>query len=420
MRTAIFMVLLTFATGTSLLSQQPVTVDWTTKGLGVHPATVERDTDVVIRVEHVNDILFAYSISLTGTPRDNFDSALIANAFQLAGKGAAEGVGCDQRLIDGVTSATKILSDSINTFFKLPETITTGCSASAPCSVTLDQARQHWRDDTSSKLINAQDKQDEFSTLCRAQQYAKADEEVLNMLKKAHDLEGRLKSDDHVVTKNDVLKPDTDYVLSITQLYLGIPTKDGTATLQLKPNNNRLTLSAGALFSEVQNRSYATVAAPDPNGTGTKNILSVGGISTFSPTSVALLNYQIPRFDFDSAGLAFSTGPVFRLGSKSDVSSFGYFVGASIHLFHRVFVTPGFHLGEFADFPPGFTQVNQQVPAGFTTPIPVKRWTWRFGVAVSYKAKDFKSFGITGDVTSGTKTSTSTKNPTADTSPKSQ
>jgi hypothetical protein len=172
--------------------------------------------------------------------------------------------------------------------------------------------------------------------------------------------------------------------------------------VDLSPSNHRLTLSAGALFSEIQNRAYTSVSAPAASGTATMNVLSVSGISRFNPTAVALMNYEIPQLDWERVGFALSTGPVFRLGSKSDASSFGYFAGVSVHLFHRFYFTPGFHFGQFADFPAGFSQVNQTVPSGLSAPTAVTRWTWRFGFGLTYKAKDFSQFGLSGSVTPST------------------
>jgi hypothetical protein len=151
-------------------------------------------------------------------------------------------------------------------------------------------------------------------------------------------------------------------------------------------------------LSEVQNRSYPVQAIPNAGGTGTLNILTVDGASKFSPTAIALLNYEIPKADWETIGFAISTGPAFRLGSKSDTSTFGYFAGVGVHLYHRFYIAPGFHLGQYADFPAGFSQPGQAVPSGLGTPTATKRWTLRFGFALTIKAKDFSQFGLSGKV----------------------
>ena len=105
---------------------------------------------------------------------------------------------------------------------------------------------------------------------------------------------------------------------------------------------------------------------------------------------MALLNYSLGsiRLDRDSYGLALSAGPVLKLGGKSDASSFGFFAGVSGHLYHRFYITPGIHFGQFADFPVGFGN-GSTVPENFGELNPVKRWTTRFALALSFKTKDF-------------------------------
>jgi hypothetical protein len=112
---------------------------------------------------------------------------------------------------------------------------------------------------------------------------------------------------------------------------------------------------------------------------------------------VALLNYEIPKASSDYIGLAISTGPVIRISSASSTSSFGYFAGIGVHLYHRFYISPGFNLGQFADNPPGLSS-GSTVPAGIGTPIPINRWTWRFGFALTYKTKDFSSLGLSTTV----------------------
>ena len=74
------------------------------------------------------------------------------------------------------------------------------------------------------------------------------------------------------------------------------------------------------------------------------------------------------------------------------MSNVGFFGGVSAHLWKRFYVTPGIHVGEFADFPPGFTAPNQPIPSGFGQLNPNKRWTARFAIGITYKALDFSKF----------------------------
>jgi hypothetical protein len=384
----------------STASGQEVVVDWATKKITSQPSTVEKATRATVRIDNVNDLMFTYSISYQVKPAAISDFDAIAKAFSIAGKAAAgEAVACD---FSGVLAAMKALSDAQTTFLNLPAT-NKGCSETKPCNVPLQQALDAWQQSVQPKVAAAQSALADFIKACPSESYGQA----IQAAKDSIDRATAAVNGPHSLQKANAieLSPDSVTSLAIDQLWKDIPTTDGSYSVDLQPSNNRLNLSAGVLFSQVQNRSYSVRTAA--NGTGTSNVLSVDGLSTFSPTAVALLNYQIPRLDWERIGLAVSTGPVFRLGSKSDTSSFGYFAGISVHLFHRFYISPGYHLGEFADFPPGFSQANQVVPAGVGTPIPVKRWTWRFGFALSYKAKDFGQFGLSGTVNKSTDNSTS-------------
>lgn len=377
----------------SAYSQQ-VIVDWAAKKVTSQPTTVETPTKASMLINFINDMMFSYSISYQLKPAPISDFDAIAKAFGIAGKAAGESATSECDFSD-VTDTLKALSDAETAFRNTPST-SQGCSVSKPCNVTLAQAQEDWKS-VSPKVGAAQQAIANFTKSCSQDTYATA----IKMASDSIDETLAVVNGPHSVLKPAAIELSPDYVtsLEIDQLWNGLPTTDGTYSVDLQPANRRLTLSAGALFSEVQNRSYSVITVPNTAGTGTSNVLSIDGISKVNPTAIALLNYEIPHLDWDTMGLALSTGPVFRLGSKSDTSSFGYFAGVSVHLYHRFYITPGLHLGEFADFPPGFSQVNQAVPSGLATPTPTKRWTVRFGFAFSYKAKDFSQFGLSGSVT---------------------
>jgi hypothetical protein len=58
-----------------------------------------------------------------------------------------------------------------------------------------------------------------------------------------------------------------------------------------------------------------------------------------------------------------------------------------VSFLHRLYISPGVHIGEFADYPAGFVN-GQQIPANFGALTPVKRWTARFGIAITIKGWD--------------------------------
>lgn len=389
------------------LRAQQVTVDWAAKKVTSQPSTIEKETSATVRLDNVNDLMFTYSISyqLKPVPISDFDS--IAKLFVVAGKAAGEAA------TDCKTEAGKIveliskLKESDQAFRNQPAT-NAGCSASKPCNIPLAQAINSWNETVQPSVTAAQSEIASFVKACPTAEYKAAAQVATNaidqMLAKVNG--------SHSITKENAIElaPDKITSMEVDQLWNDVPTADGSYSVDLQPSNNRLTLSAGALFSEIQNRSYTIQSVPSSGKTSSTSVLSVDGLSRFSPTAIALLNYEIPQLDWERIGFAVSSGPVFRLGTKSDTSSFGFFAGVSAHLFHRFYLTPGYHFGEFADFPPGFSHVGQLVPPGFSTPTPVKRWTWRFGFALSYKAKDFSQFGLSGSVNpSNTNTSGSKK-----------
>jgi hypothetical protein len=179
------------------------------------------------------------------------------------------------------------------------------------------------------------------------------------------------------------LIPGNNVSVTVFEMYNAETVSSKTFTF---PGTDILTLSAGAMFSRIPDLSYEARKTPN----SATNVLTVEGDSRATPSLVALLNYSLGalRLDGDAAGLALSAGPVIRLGGKSDASAFGFFTGLSGHLAHRFYVTPGIHFGQYSDFPVGFGN-GGPVPSDFGELTPVKRWTARFGLAVSFKTKDF-------------------------------
>ncbi len=155
-----------------------------------------------------------------------------------------------------------------------------------------------------------------------------------------------------------------------------------------------LSLSAGILVSKIAPREYNLRPVPrNPPVMGqseTVNSLAVENAKSLQPTGVALLNYQVPKADW----LSISSGPTYRLsGTSAGNSPFGFFVGPSVNLWNRFFLTPGAHLGHFADYPAGLVD-GSVVPAGIGTPVAVKRWTIKFGFSFTYRTVDFSGLDL--------------------------
>lgn len=423
--------------GAPAVLAQSVVVDWVGKNLVSSPAKIDKKTTVKVDVGNVNDVLYKYSIQVTGTPRVDDDFTAIAKAFSVT-KAAGEGaeVTCPAADVTAVTTATTDLGNAVTVFYQLPESQSKTCSKKAPCSINIADARTAWKTNVTPKVDAANKALTDMQQIpiCTNKFGANIDT-LQTALKDVNDKGDYLNSATHVASTEATLEPDTDYQIDVKELYLASDSSAGTqtnaATLSVKfsPATNRLTLSAGALFSEIQNRAYTSQAAPNASG-GTQNVLTVSGISTLSPLAVALLNYEIPSykklsFGSDDIGLAVSTGPVLRFGSQSNTSSFGYFVGLGVHLYHRFYISPGVHIGQFADYPPGFSHPGQIVPSGLGTLTSVNRTTARFSFGITYKAKDFSSLGLTtststapsATATSGAKTNKTTPSAPAPTTP---
>ena len=127
--------------------------------------------------------------------------------------------------------------------------------------------------------------------------------------------------------------------------------------------------------------------APQP--AGTQNVLVVNGKSGWTPQGLALLNYKLYVFDWGpQPGFAISTGPAFKFGGTPGVSNFGWFAGVSVSIWRRLFITPGMQLGQFADFPAGFTN-GSVIPAGFGQLTPLTRWTGHFAIGITFQTNSF-------------------------------
>lgn len=197
-----------------------------------------------------------------------------------------------------------------------------------------------------------------------------------------------------------------EYYIPIEQLRSGVSTSNLTAvttasgkTFTISPGSNILVLSAGFLATTLPARTYVSTAVPNQP----LPVLTVNNNSKWRPGAVALLNYMVPRADWYPFGFALSAGPVITFGGASaNVSTLGFFVGVSAHFWHRLYLTPGWQLGQFADFPKGFGE-GTPIPSNIT-PTAINRWTWRFAFGITFQTPDFSKIGATNTSTTSTST----------------
>jgi hypothetical protein len=184
------------------------------------------------------------------------------------------------------------------------------------------------------------------------------------------------------------LDPTSTVDLVATPSYAGVAATP--KTFHFDPCFPILSASAGFLLTGLQARTYASATSPDPADlTKTQNVLRVDYGAGIRPAMAALLTANIPHLNRKNYGLGVTAGLVFDvLNGKADTSRFGFFGGPSFRVTPWVFLTPGAHFGEFADFPQGFNRSGQVIPANTGTPTPTKRYTAKFAFAITFKIRD--------------------------------
>lgn len=360
---------------------QEVVYDWAGKKLLSYPTQVNQVTTVNVVITNVNDILYEYRITVIAIPRPIDDWANLAGLLTRGSRSLApsRAGGCSTLIQEAIALMTGIHSRMIADP-ALPFKI----KANGPPypSVPLQQTLDAWgrlRGD----IASLRDKAQRIEACTPDQDVLNFRAQYLELNAAIERIESKINSP-HEARATAVLRPENNYKVVVEELFDSAKTKEGERTFEFSPASNVLTLTVGALFSRIQDRSYEARKFPD----STQNVLVTEGNSRLRPEGVALLNYILPYADSDTIGLALSAGPAIRFGSKSDLSTLGFFTGPSVHLYRRFYFTSGVHIGEFADFPIGFRE-NSPVPANFGELKPVKRWTGRFAFSISFRTASF-------------------------------
>jgi hypothetical protein len=405
------------------------------------PDTIYHTGNSIIRLANVNDILFSYQVTVTEIKTSTDDLSQLPDLikelnFTVQKTNAIAKLGScqlDQNLLNTQKALTDIQS-KLDAFF--PKTSGSAKCSSVPVARTIadwGQIRASYdRFETSlgdvQRELGRPECQAKESDGGQPQNIAPAIKLLLDDFPALRDrvvsIQNRVDAP-HVLDVNYSLKRTSDYDIAVSETCNGAATDHAAVTFHLNRGFDVLTLSGGFLMTKLQARSYSVVAEPtppppgSPPGTppGTQNVLGVDGLgSGMRAALVALLNYHDPFEWFGNKpnfGLSVSAGPAFDISQgKADTSKFGVFVGGSVHLWNRLFITPGVHFGEFADFPPGFHFAGDPVPANFGTPNPTKRWTGHFAFAITFKGKDLTN------LTPGSNNSNPTPAPPAPSTPK--
>lgn len=378
----------------------PAYLNWQTGSLS--PSIIKRSGTYCFQLTSANTVLYTYdfnasSVGPSGSPLDILNDAITAikNVPKAAPPVAPAAPSVCDTLndeVENVKQAALALDQDISSLDpgksgdkSATVSIATTLSAWAPIPAKF-AAYENAVDNLRQQLITTG-----WDPSCRT--IKDADDLILVSYRKARDayltLQARV-SAPHVAAFTYEIDSGDDVTIKVSELYKGSPTAAPIKTYQLTHGYTAITSSAGFMMTTLPARSYSSVTAPDPaNPTTNQNVLGVDYGRGTRLAMTALLNYNLPFAARNDFGIALSVGPVFDISNgKADTSRFGLFGGVGVRLSKWMYVTPGVHIGEFADFPQGYNRVGQVIPANSGTPAPIKRYTSRFAVAVTFKVKD--------------------------------
>jgi len=356
-------------------AQQSITLDWETKQLTNPPITVNKVTAVQVTVTNINNLLYSYHGRLASTgPAAPFPTNLPA-AAPLA--------------TDACTALTAQLN-SLDTAFSKKELSPLQADSTIPHSVPLSATIAAYN--AARTIIEA------LNTICADAALA-AKRQMYQNIEKQWDV---LLNTPHTFSFAGSLEPTTNYSIIVTEEYNGSTTDACTTQMGGKktatdcviaytPSSTIITQSEGVLATTMPGRSYGRGTDPSSG----KSILTVDNSGPAQIALAALVNVQIPGCDSDSVGCTFSFGPVYQVASNGGAGSrLGLFTGFSLHLWHYLYLTPGAHIAQFADFPPGFSQAGQPIPSSFTGNLtPITKTGIKFAFAITIKGWDILKSG---------------------------
>jgi hypothetical protein len=401
------------------LTNHTVILDW--ESGKPSPGTVEHSGATCFELRNANTILFDFSFSLTEIPVEGSAADLLKSAIaglpgifaatggvaatlppQNTGPGIKSVVPCPAGLKPAVEAARIAGLKLQNSIAQLiPEKDATGKIKYIKLSDTLAAwallPGQYDAFEVALKSVQEQLKNADLSkdpSICGDDLLNQAESVILDVYGRLRqpyaDLAARA-SGDHIKRFYDNLESTSGYNVLVVSGYQGAETTAGSKTFTLAAGRKILNASIGFLITALPARSYSSRTAPNAANTGTQNVLGVDFGSGPRLAATALINVNAP-WDFANRrhfGVALSTGPVFDVSNgKADTSRLGFFGGVSLRIWDQIYLTPGVHVGEFADFPQGFTAPGQIIPPNTGTPQAVKRYSARFAFGITYKFKD--------------------------------
>jgi hypothetical protein len=369
----------------------PVAVDWPTRSAAC-AAKATQPTTQQFKATGINDLAFDfatgapphYVLSVTGTPASQVPPADVLGLFL----GQQQAAAAQNAARSRGRAQTCVYPDEPSVAADLAAVRTSGLTVS-PRNGNGDAASLEESRTEAWSVVAASN---ELTKL----QHAYADASCASILageKNDPTLQwlARLNSNgEHTASFTVNVNPNTNYKFELAEKWNGKSLPNADLTWRCG-ETDILSLSVGPLFTTLPYRTYSHQKAPVPPGSSTT--LDVLGVSeTSNILGAALLNIHIPQIPTlpDWVGLSVSVGPVYTLGNAPSVSKLGFFTGGSLHLYRSFYLTPGVHIGPFADFPLNFAN-GTPIPANFGELTPVTRNTVHFAVGVTFKTNTFKS-----------------------------
>ena len=375
-----------FLTFTGLgFCQQTISISWPTKQLLSQPLTVDQVTSVRITISDVNDVLYQYQGYLTSSP-----TPLPDVGFDLP-KGAAL-TGCDliKKTMNDISAASA--SWQLNPYID-----DKGNKVTTPASVALNTTVTYYRENIAKPFSGIDQK-----VLQSCQSDVQDAYKALDLSNQTW-LQRIAKS--HTYSFDDTLQPLNDYSIHLKELasdsthppqLTSACQQNGTPSdciVKYTPQNTIISVSGGFLFSELKSPTYVRATVPN----STDALLSVNNTGSINPLLTSLVNVKLPCFwgsggippcssHDEQFGWALSIGPALSLNSgSSGVSKVGLFGGLSVHLWRYMYITAGMHVGQFPDFPTGFSN-GQVIPTSYTGKLdPVSRTSARLAFGITFK-----------------------------------
>jgi len=378
-------------------AQQIITIDWDSRQPTSPPITVDRETPVTVSIIHVNDMLYSYSARVAAHAREPND---VLSGIQ-AGR-PSPGAPTPPDACKDLSGAL----DALDTSFDKPE-LNPQKGVTIPRHIALGMTIAAYE---AAKITISQ--LDAKTGACADASLLKRKTFYLTMVKVSWDA---AEAKSHVFTFPTTLEPLNDYSIYIQEDYKGSMTDACTdqnkaaveCEIKYSPVTNIVTASGGFLITMLPSRTYERRNVPGSSN-GVLVVTNGGPIRT---AFAALVNVKLPVPKYidkvclsedTTFGCAISVGPAFDIGSGNQgATRVGLLAGLSFHLWRYFYVTPATHIGQFADFPVGFTHSGQFIPSSFTGNLQsVPRITARFALALTFKGwnlltKNSTSQGVT-------------------------